>query len=361
MGDDSEDLLVFDVDQRGASTLIRHERFGRDREDTQEASRGWVLLDALCKNGTLKAWAGVTEGGGAACGTQEVRLPMPAGRPMLTVSWMAMPAPRHGAWRYFCVVRDVTGIRPREAFGFEQERELRAVIEHCPDPIVRYDREGRRLYANAAHADATGIPPMVGIRKTPRELGVFDEQTNSIYEDMLRRVMSTGCPSTVMVSMRCGGRDARRFSVRCVPELDAEGVVVGALAIARDMTDWVDADTRLRRLLYTIMEHALDWIAIYDAKLCCIHANQALQTFVEASLDGCVNWEEGALSEPTLFWRQLRESLDSGVDRQLETTLRSRLGPAGSSTVRISFHPCAAIDLGEAGTAGVVVVVRKIV
>ncbi|CAI9009380.1 hypothetical protein EMIT0158MI4_80102 [Burkholderia ambifaria] len=30
----------------------------------------------------------------------------------------------------------------REAFGYEQERGLRALVEQCPDPIVRYDRQG---------------------------------------------------------------------------------------------------------------------------------------------------------------------------------------------------------------------------
>ena len=161
----------------------------------------------------------------------------------IRVVWTSLGATLGGMQRVSVVVRDQTEARRSAHFSYERERDFRTIVENCPDPIVRYDIEGRRTFTNAAHAAATGIPILTGLGKTPWQFGVFDDKTAATYEEALLRVLRTGNEEEVIVRFPLSSEAARTFSVRLVAERDERGQLIGALAIGREQeTDAADTE-----------------------------------------------------------------------------------------------------------------------
>jgi len=132
-----------------------------------------------------------------------------------------------------------------EAALRESERQFRTLAENLPDMVVRYDREGRRIYVNPAFERATGVlaNDAVGTPVGSLWAGCATEP----YRDELRRIIEHG-GSTEWVCSRAGrdGRGRVHLAVRAVAEYGADGRPVGALAIGHDITEQKEAERRLR-------------------------------------------------------------------------------------------------------------------
>ena len=142
--------------------------------------------------------------------------------------------------RMFGTVQDITERKRAEELLKAREREIRAIVEHSPDPIVRFDRELHRTYVNPAFAKIYGIPreKLVG-----RSVGSVTKEgiTNLTAEDIgliersLKTVFDTGQPLDFETSWPL--REGRRsYAVHMEPEFDAHGQLTSVLAIARDIT-----------------------------------------------------------------------------------------------------------------------------
>ena len=84
-------------------------------------------------------------------------------------------------------------------------KQVRTLAENSPDIIVRYDREGRYLYANPAFATATGLLPAKVTGRRIAEFAFFAEYI-ALWERTLERVFASGQPVTVEFE----SQDARR-------------------------------------------------------------------------------------------------------------------------------------------------------
>lgn len=71
-----------------------------------------------------------------------------------------------------CAGRDITERKRTEDQLHRWEQEFRAMIENSPDPVIRYDHEGRRIYVNPALEKLMGQPAHLLIGKTPAETPV---------------------------------------------------------------------------------------------------------------------------------------------------------------------------------------------
>jgi PAS domain S-box-containing protein len=139
--------------------------------------------------------------------------------------------------------RDVTTLK-------ERERQLRTLAEHSPDIIIRFDREGRYLYANSALERLTGA--RVG-EHLGRSLGEFSSAgpyraPPEVYRALRERITAVydaGTPfeSEVQLPLQDGDHT---FEVRLIPESDEDGQVTSVLAIARDITERERAGEALR-------------------------------------------------------------------------------------------------------------------
>jgi PAS domain S-box-containing protein len=117
----------------------------------------------------------------------------------------------------------------------QREQEYKALVEHAPDIIERFDRQGRHLYVNPAIEGVTGKPPHEFIGKTNRELGI-SEPNLAIWEQALSRVFQTGEEQQFEFSL-VTTKGLKYYQTRLVPERETDGNLISVLGMTRDITD----------------------------------------------------------------------------------------------------------------------------
>jgi diguanylate cyclase (GGDEF)-like protein/PAS domain S-box-containing protein len=175
-------------------------------------------------------------------------------------------------------VRDVhERRRALEELRASDER-YRAIVEHSPDLIGRFDRALQFVYVNPAAAAMMRSAPSAAIGRRPDEIG-FPAAIGRTWVTAIQQVFDTGevtdlevavpvdapsapgAPAPPGGSAVVGGSDGSptpvgrsdRRSVqwlwtRLAPELGADGTVEHVLAIGRDVTERREAEDRLERL-----------------------------------------------------------------------------------------------------------------
>jgi PAS domain S-box-containing protein len=130
-----------------------------------------------------------------------------------------------------------------------REREFRALAENSPDPIYRYDRDGRRLYANSMACKLGGKSEaeLIG-RRFIDDSVLLPEQRPKLLE-AVQRVFDCGEGSQLDLGFILGNGDYRDYQMRLVPERDAFEQVVSVLAIARDITELKDVQRRTEQFV----------------------------------------------------------------------------------------------------------------
>jgi PAS domain S-box-containing protein len=129
----------------------------------------------------------------------------------------------------------------------QREQEVRALVDHSPDIIARFDRSHRLLYVNRAGERATGMAAEAFIGRTAREVGLPETQA-AIWELALEQVFRTGHEQTLQFATPTPLGE-RSYQARIVPELGPEGSVASLLAISRDVTEQWRAEQE-RAVLY---------------------------------------------------------------------------------------------------------------
>ena len=141
------------------------------------------------------------------------------------------------------------------------EEAQRTLIAALPDVIMRFDPEGRHLFASENVKEVTGIPSTAFLGKTHHELG-FPEQMCAFWEHAIQQPFLTGRPYETEFELD-GSSGYFLFNWRLTPDLDADGRVRSVLAVARDITDKKRAEAELERH----REHLEELVAIRTAEL----------------------------------------------------------------------------------------------
>ena len=136
---------------------------------------------------------------------------------------------------FVAVVSDISLQRRAEEALTRRSAELQALLDHLPDVVARFDREGRHLYVNPAVERATGRSAGEFIGLTNRDLGMPAELVDR-WDAALAEVLETGESCEMDFAFPSPGGE-RRFWSLLVPEHDTDGSIVGALSVARDITD----------------------------------------------------------------------------------------------------------------------------
>jgi PAS domain S-box-containing protein len=132
------------------------------------------------------------------------------------------------------VVVSLFDITQRRQALLRTEEHLRILADNVPDAIVRFDRDLRYVYANAAAAATLEAPLDRLVGKTKAELGTPAGHAG-FTDGFLQNVFRSGAPDRLEFSV--GGRDGRHYESRLVPERDRDGAVETVLSITRDITD----------------------------------------------------------------------------------------------------------------------------
>jgi PAS domain S-box-containing protein len=176
----------------------------------------------------------------------EVQVPLPDGNTRTGLCFIVAERAADGRISgAISVGRDITERKRMESEIRRREREFRSLAESSPDPIFRYDRECRRIYANPASGVLSGYPVESLIGATPADGQLLAADYATSLTTGIRRVFDTGEPGCVETASV--DRDGRRreYQVLLAPEPDDQGRVVTVLGLARDITAIRDAERRM--------------------------------------------------------------------------------------------------------------------
>jgi PAS domain S-box-containing protein len=173
---------------------------------------------------------------------------------------------------------DITERKRTEDILHQREQEFRALVEHSPDIIFRFDRELRYIYINPAVELATGIPPQEYLGKTYQELGIPQELL-SLWEPSLQKVFQTGELDEHEFSYLTP-KGWKYYQTRLFPELAADGSVASVLGICRDITKNKQTEEALReseQRFRSVFESASVGMVLANTQGIFIETNQAFQ------------------------------------------------------------------------------------
>lgn len=148
---------------------------------------------------------------------------------------------------FLAVKEDITARKTAEEALGKSEQEFRALAENSPDVIVRYDREGRRIYVNPEFERVNHLCAKQVYGKKPTELSTELSPMANVFTEKLQECMATGTNTKIDLSWTKEGKPICWF-VRAVPEFDANGNVISALTIWSDISDRKQAEEEIHKL-----------------------------------------------------------------------------------------------------------------
>ncbi|MDT7834588.1 PAS domain-containing sensor histidine kinase [Aquabacterium sp. OR-4] len=179
-----------------------------------------------------------------------------------------------------------------------REAQMRKLADNLPDTVVRIDRQGRHLYANAAVRVATGLAPEAFIGRTTAELGMPPELV-CVWDALLARVFG-GAPTERLQFDFPGPQGQRTWESLVVPEVDAHGKVYSVLVISRDITErrrLLDALRTSERRLAHLLDHTP--AVIYSVR----HPTQGAASFCSANVELLLGHRPQDFQTDAGFWQ----------------------------------------------------------
>ena len=131
------------------------------------------------------------------------------------------------------ISRNITEHKRAQAQALLREREFRTLVEQSPDYITRYNPRGERTYINPAVRRLVSMADLP-IGRTPRSGTVIVEHEQ--YQRMIDEVLATGLPCSAEIRARVADGGTLWLDMRVCAETDADGKVVSAFAIGRDIS-----------------------------------------------------------------------------------------------------------------------------
>ncbi|HEX5328754.1 PAS domain S-box protein [Sulfuricurvum sp.] len=197
------------------------------------------------------------------------------------------------------------------------EAAFRAMVEHSPDVISRYDLQGRRIYVNPMMRWLLGKPMEEIIGKTPREFSPLPDidRFEQLFEKAVRKRTEIEQESTYTTPWG----ETRWGHQRIIPEFDYEGNVSGIMVIGRDITPYKTVEqrlqktaTQLRALFDTIPD--LIWMKNPDGVyLMCNHAFEQFFGAREADIVGKTDYDYVEKELADFFRQKDTEAIENGM------------------------------------------------
>ena len=125
-----------------------------------------------------------------------------------------------------------------------REHEFRTLAENLPDNVVRYDREGRTVYVNLALEKTLGTAAAAMMGTRIREL--YPDGSYDAYAHAVDTVLAGGENGEIEIIAPDPSLGPRVHQIRIIAERDEGGMVTGALAIGRDVTETRKAEREHR-------------------------------------------------------------------------------------------------------------------
>ncbi len=167
-----------------------------------------------------------------------------------------------------------------------RENETRTLVENSQDLILRFDLDGRHVYANLAAAKLYGkkLDDLRGRRM--RDLGMGRETWESARA-IFDRVVSSGREAGGQIAHGTGER-RRYYDARFVPEFGVDGVLASILVVARDVTERVRTEEQVlanERLLRAVFNSSFQYMGLLSAEGHVIMVNDTALRFAGLKME----------------------------------------------------------------------------
>jgi PAS domain S-box-containing protein len=224
------------------------------------------------------------------------------------------------------VLRDMRELDKARAYA---ER----LIEDAPDPVFVSDLEGKIIQANEA------VSELLGFRKdevVEQSLSRFisSEETRE-FTAALREVVERGVTRNARLNPRAATGEIIPTTLNASALRDADGNVIGAIGVLRDMRELDKARAYAERLI----EDAPDPVFVSDLEGMIIQANEAVSQLLGFRKDEVLEQSLSRFISPEEtreFTAALREVVERGVTRNARLNPRSASGEVIPTTLNAS-------------------------
>src|SRR5437762_1684894 len=207
------------------------------------------------------------------------------------------------------------------------------IIANAPDPVFVSDLEGKILQANDA------VSELLGFRKdevVEQSLSRFisPEETRE-FMAALGEVVERGVTRNAVLNPRSAAGEVIPTSLNASALRDADGKVIGAIGILRDMRELDKARAYAQRLI----DDAPDPVFVSDLEGKIIQANEAVSGLLGFRQDEVVEQSLSRFISPEEtreFTAALREVVEHGVTRNARLNPRSASGEIIPTTLNAS-------------------------
>ena len=143
-------------------------------------------------------------------------------------------------------VMDITTRKAVESRLHASEQAFRTLAENFPDPIARFDLQGRLIYSNPKIFKLMGRSDASPLLRRPTELKLLCEQAPSeVIEVNALRVIASGEPIEHLAQW-ISPLGERIFEIRHIPEKDSSGQLVSVMSVGRNITRQKLAEQELK-------------------------------------------------------------------------------------------------------------------
>jgi PAS domain S-box-containing protein len=221
---------------------------------------------------------------------------------------------------------DITERKGAQQRLHASEQAFRAVVEHSPDYIARYDLAYRRVYMNPAIVKLMHRPLSEVLGTTPQENSTLVDVSS--YLDRLRQVVETGKEAAAEVRFHGADGQVRWAHMRIIPEFAPNGEVASVLAIGRD----IDELKRSEQLFRTLTENFPDFIARFDKECRHLYVNPAVSTALAIPQQDFIGKRlhelpaASAAGQNELIEAGIRRAFEQGVPNKHEAQWRTTEG-----------------------------------
>jgi PAS domain S-box-containing protein len=237
--------------------------------------------------------------------------------------------------------RHASTLLPPPAAGIDEREDGRAagslaaemIIANAPDPVFVSDLEGKILQANEAVFGLLGFRPDELIEQSLSRI-ISPEETRE-FMAALDEVVEKGVMRDTRLNPRTASGEVIPTTLNASALRDAEGEVIGAIGILRDMRELDKAKAYAESLI----TNAPDPVFVSDLEGKILQANDAVSELLGFRTDELVEQSVSRFISPEEtreFTAALREVVEKGVTRNARLNPRSASGEIIPTTLNAS-------------------------
>ena len=207
------------------------------------------------------------------------------------------------------------------------------LIKNAPDPVFVSDLEGKIQQANDAVSELLGLRPDELLEQSLSRF-ISPEETRE-FMAALDEVVERGVTRNAVLHPRSASGEVIPTSLNASALRDADGKVIGAIGILRDMREL----DRSRAYAESLIKNAPDPVFVSDLEGKILQANDAVYALLGFRTDEVVEQSLSRFISPEEkreFTAALREVVERGVTRNARLNPRSASGEVIPTTLNAS-------------------------